>query len=1592
MKRVIQKLWLTLLLLMVGVGSAWAEDATMTAGTNGSTAKVNDKDAIKVGTSNKGGDMTITVPTGATSLEFYAAAWNGVSGLSLNITPAANVSPTSVSLTADSGISGSGPFTLSGTESSYKFTIALSNITAETTLTLTSSIAKRFVVWGATYSSGSTPSDPYTVNFDAGSNGTCSTASLTEESAGAGVTLPNVTANTGYVFKGWATESDATTANAGAAGTTYKPSSDCTLYAVYGNLYTVTLGDNSATLTQTTEGGNVTLPTREGNSTYTFAGWSTTNNTVETTTAPTIIKAGDYKPTANITLYPMYKRVEGEEGYILSETVSGTTYYMKHDCSATTTKAEAEAFEWGDGYLTYVNDGNTYYLSHQASGKTNVVNNTIKPTEHLWTITENTTNKTVQFRSTAQTTRYLGYGSGFRAYAASHTLKYESAGATYYISSLPADKTPTSLSWSSSSATATIGKSNSFPTLTTDPVNLTGVIYSSSNTDVAAIDSNTGAITLIAAGETTITASYAGNETYAAATDATYILTCTLGLQSISVSGTPAEFWKGDAFNHDGITVTALWDDESETDVTSDCSFSTPDMSTAGTKTVTVTYDGQTTTYDIVVNTIANTQETAYTVAVAKALIDAGKDLATQVYVKGIISEIVTAWSDQYNNITYSISDDGSTTSQQFQLYRCVTNGAGVGDEVVGFGTLLKYGSTYEFSAGNSLVKVDKVATLSIADITVVNGKNIEPVITTNVTGEYAVEYVSDDEDVVLADGDELVTMGTGTATITATLTANGYKTVETTFHVTVTTQATVTSVTLSGELSKAEYTIGDTFDRSGLVATANYSDGTRVDVTETATWEVDPETLTTAGSVTVTVSASFGGQEVIQEYEVTVNKKTASISFEPATIEVEVNKTTAISAITTPDDAELNYTITEGSEFISIEDGNITGVAEGTATVRADFEGNDEYAAASASLTVNVIPEDPRVTATIRSFSETSGAIDECISYEAFKGGASTAPAIQNNCLRLYQNGGYVTISGKKGVKIQSVRLTTSATYASTTVGYCVDDENAPTVGESVSKSSSYTISGLNNQSVSIYCLGTDRDHRLEIAALEVKYIKEDIILNSIAVSGTYETEFIKNSVFNHDGAVVTATFSNGEEEDVTEFAEFTAPDMSTTGEKTVSISYTYKGVEKTTSYTIRVSEDIVTSIAVTGKYKKTFRTNEEFDHTGVVVTATYISGCEEDVTKDAEFSTPDLTTMGTKTVTVTYAEKTATYDIKVISANAVFYESFDTNVGTGGNDGQWSGTIALNDIQSDNDGWSFVTVSGAKQCAKLGAKDKKGSAQTPEISLSGDAKITFKAAAWNGNSEVTTLNLSATSGTLSQTTIEKMVKGEWTEYTVYLTGVEESTQITFEASVANNNRFFLDEVLVVEYQSTTEQIAISSVGYATYVTTEALDFNNCDGIQAYKVKVDTEKSNVCITQVYKVPANTAIVVKGAEAVYDIPTIIYADEDFSDNDLTFSEEKLTVNESFKYYVLANQNGACFAPVKDGAKIAARKGYFVVEGGSSDNASQFRITIEDGSETGIELREDVEDAPVIYNISGQRVESISKSGLFIVNGKKQLRN
>ena len=84
-------------------------------------------------------------------------------------------------------------------------------------------------------------------------------------------------------------------------------------------------------------------------------------------------------------------------------------------------------------------------------------------------------------------------------------------------------KADATVAFASKTASGKIGEAFTAPKVTVSPADLT-LSYTSSNTKVATVDASTGAVTLVSAGETTITASFAGNDNYNAANDS-YTLT-----------------------------------------------------------------------------------------------------------------------------------------------------------------------------------------------------------------------------------------------------------------------------------------------------------------------------------------------------------------------------------------------------------------------------------------------------------------------------------------------------------------------------------------------------------------------------------------------------------------------------------------------------------------------------------------------------------------------------------------------------------------------------------------------------------------------------------------------------------------------------------------------------------------------------------------------------------------------------------------------------------------------------------------------------------------------------------------------------------
>ena len=133
------------------------------------------------------------------------------------------------------------------------------------------------------------------------------------------VTVSNIVAPSGKQF-GAITQSgfeSGVTIDQNAKTVTYAANSNgsSTINVTFVDLpkYTVTLEDDGTELTQSSYGAAITLPSRTGCDGYTFAGWTKTWTSPQsswTSTAPTIINAGSYTPTGNENLYPVYTKVE----------------------------------------------------------------------------------------------------------------------------------------------------------------------------------------------------------------------------------------------------------------------------------------------------------------------------------------------------------------------------------------------------------------------------------------------------------------------------------------------------------------------------------------------------------------------------------------------------------------------------------------------------------------------------------------------------------------------------------------------------------------------------------------------------------------------------------------------------------------------------------------------------------------------------------------------------------------------------------------------------------------------------------------------------------------------------------------------------------------------------------------------------------------------------------------------------------------------------------------------------------------------------------------------------------------------------------
>ena len=136
---------------------------------------------------------------------------------------------------------------------------------------------------------------------------------------------------------------------------------------------------------------------------------------------------------------------------------------------------------------------------------------------------------------------------------------------------------------------------------------------------------------------------------------------------------------------------------------------------------------------------------------------------------------------------------------------------------------------------------------------------------------------------------------------------------------------------------------------------------------------------------------------------------------------------------------------------------------------------------------------------------------------------------------------------------------------------------------------------------------------------------------------------------------------------------------------------------------------------------------------------------------------------------------------------------------------------------------------------------------------------------------------------------------------------------------------------------------VEISEAGLATYVTESALDFSAIEGIKAY-VPSEVSAARIIMTEVEKVPAGTAVLVKGTTA--DVPVIPYAKAPAAN---LFQVSNNTIADGSQYILAMNSEDVVnFFKAAPGTAITAGKCFLTIAGESDSLALEF-----EGEETAV---------------------------------------
>ena len=291
-----------------------------------------------------------------------------------------------------------------------------------------------------------------------------------------------------------------------------------------------------------------------------------------------------------------------------------------------------------------------------------------------------------------------------------------------------------------------------------------------------------------------------------------------------------------------------------------------------GSNTIVVTYESVNSSNISLTTTsyAPGTSQNPYTVAQAIAAINANEGV-TNVYAKGIVCNGGSSLADGAMN--YYISDNGLTTTR-LEAYKgkgiggasfTATSDIKVGDIAVIYGSLTKYNSTYEFSAGNTLISYSTLSSISVKTAPTQTSYEEDETFVPSGLVVTATYNDSSTKDFAYADTSSLFTFSPNTSTPLSTsddsisISLFGKTTSQ---GITVEAR-TVTGVSFDGDMTYKAYVNDSDWNYTGLYLTVSYSSGDPVVVqltSLTAGTDFSVSSAKATGATSLTISGTYSG------------------------------------------------------------------------------------------------------------------------------------------------------------------------------------------------------------------------------------------------------------------------------------------------------------------------------------------------------------------------------------------------------------------------------------------------------------------------------------------------------------------------------------------------------------------------------------------------------------------------------------------------------------------------------------------------------------------------------------------------------------